>query len=112
MTMGTLVQLWSSCGDAHSHWMLPTQWRMPQRRKPSGSRRLWVDAGTPVPFAAACGDLRVVLQSAAGQRTLWSAAGHRGQGWQSGAVPVQSPGAFQVRGGARDAGCRVRCRVA
>uniref|UniRef100_A0A8B9FZ80 MAM domain-containing protein n=1 Tax=Amazona collaria TaxID=241587 RepID=A0A8B9FZ80_9PSIT len=51
-----------------------------------------------IPEHLSCGELRVVLQSAAGQRTLWSAAGHRGRGWQSSAVPVQSPGAFQVRG--------------
>ncbi|KAM9521734.1 apical endosomal glycoprotein [Guaruba guarouba] len=49
-----------------------------------------------IPEHLSCGELRVVLQSAAGQRTLWSAAGHRGRGWQSGAVPVQSPGAFQI----------------
>uniref|UniRef100_A0A8V5GBJ4 Uncharacterized protein n=1 Tax=Melopsittacus undulatus TaxID=13146 RepID=A0A8V5GBJ4_MELUD len=67
-----------------------------------------------IPEHLSCGELRVVLQSAAGQRTLWSAAGHRGRGWQSGAVPVQSPGAFQVRGppGMQGAVCGAGCHPA
>ncbi|KAM4760976.1 apical endosomal glycoprotein [Cyanocitta cristata] len=42
------------------------------------------------------GELRVTLHGAAGQRTVWSVAGHRSRGWQSAVVPVQSPGEFQI----------------
>uniref|UniRef100_A0A8C3D5M3 Uncharacterized protein n=1 Tax=Corvus moneduloides TaxID=1196302 RepID=A0A8C3D5M3_CORMO len=44
------------------------------------------------------GELRVTLHGAAGQRTVWSVAGHRSRGWQGAVVPVQSPGEFQVSG--------------
>ncbi|KAM6117416.1 apical endosomal glycoprotein [Phoenicopterus ruber ruber] len=49
-----------------------------------------------IPEHLSCGELRVMLHSAAGQRTVWSVAGHRSQGWQGGVVPVQSPGEFQI----------------
>ncbi|NXU51215.1 AEGP protein, partial [Turnix velox] len=49
-----------------------------------------------IPEHLSCGELRVMLQSAAGQRTVWSVAGQRSRGWRSSAVPVQSPGEFQI----------------
>ncbi|XP_064892338.1 apical endosomal glycoprotein, partial [Columba livia] len=49
-----------------------------------------------IPEHLACGELRVMLQSAAGQRTVWSMAGHQSRGWHSGVVPVQSPSEFQI----------------
>ncbi|KAK2517703.1 Mamdc4, partial [Columba guinea] len=49
-----------------------------------------------IPEHLACGELRVMLQSAAGQRTVWSMAGHQSRGWQSGVAPVQSPSEFQI----------------
>ncbi|XP_062447283.1 apical endosomal glycoprotein [Rhea pennata] len=42
------------------------------------------------------GELRVRLHSAEGQRTVWSTAGHRGRGWLSSVVPMQSPSEFQI----------------
>lgn len=45
-----------------------------------------------------------MLQSAAGQRTVWSVAGYQSQGWRSGVVPVQSSSEFQVSGVAWGAG--------
>ncbi|XP_054030531.1 apical endosomal glycoprotein [Dryobates pubescens] len=49
-----------------------------------------------IPEHLSCGELRVMLHSTAGQRTVWSLAGHRSQGWQSAVVPVRSPGEFQI----------------
>ncbi|XP_065710018.2 apical endosomal glycoprotein [Patagioenas fasciata] len=49
-----------------------------------------------IPEHLACGELRVVLQSVAGQRTVWSVAGHQSRGWSGGVVPVQSPSEFQI----------------
>ncbi|KAM9256744.1 apical endosomal glycoprotein [Cariama cristata] len=49
-----------------------------------------------IPEHLSCGELRVMLHSMAGQRTVWSVAGHRSQGWQGGVVPVQSPSEFQI----------------
>ncbi|NXA80023.1 AEGP protein, partial [Thryothorus ludovicianus] len=42
------------------------------------------------------GELRVTLRGSAGQRTVWSVAGHRSRGWQGAVVPVQSPSEFQI----------------
>ncbi|NXY37447.1 AEGP protein, partial [Pomatorhinus ruficollis] len=42
------------------------------------------------------GELRVTLHGTAGQRTVWSVAGHRSRGWQGAVVPVQSPSEFQI----------------
>lgn len=61
--------------------------------------------GRLCPLLAASGELRVTLQGAAGQRTVWSVAGHRSRGWQGAVVPVQSPSEFQVSGATL--GCRV-----
>lgn len=58
-----------------------------------------------MPPLAGSGELRVTLQGAAGQRTVWSVAGHRSRGWQGAVVPVQSPAEFQVSGATQ--GCRV-----
>ncbi|KAF4801703.1 hypothetical protein TURU_032863 [Turdus rufiventris] len=52
--------------------------------------------GRLCPLLAASGELRVTLQGAAGQRTVWSVAGHRSRGWQGAVVPVQSPSEFQI----------------
>ncbi|NXK54334.1 AEGP protein, partial [Chauna torquata] len=49
-----------------------------------------------IPEHLSGGELRVRLQSAAGQRTAWSTAGHLSQGWQGSMVPVQSPSEFQI----------------
>ncbi|KAJ7410889.1 hypothetical protein BTVI_51898 [Pitangus sulphuratus] len=46
--------------------------------------------------AAASGELRVMLHSTAGQRTVWSVEGHHSRGWQGSVVPVQSPSEFQI----------------
>lgn len=62
---------------------------------PVGSGQL-VMPGRLCPLLAASGELRVTLQGAAGQRTVWSVAGHRSRGWRGAAVPLQSPGEFQV----------------
>uniref|UniRef100_A0A663NEH0 MAM domain containing 4 n=1 Tax=Athene cunicularia TaxID=194338 RepID=A0A663NEH0_ATHCN len=49
-----------------------------------------------IPEHLSCGELRVMLHGMAGQRTLWSVAGHRSWGWQSGMVPVRNPSEFQI----------------
>uniref|UniRef100_A0A8B9T1F6 MAM domain containing 4 n=1 Tax=Anas platyrhynchos TaxID=8839 RepID=A0A8B9T1F6_ANAPL len=51
-----------------------------------------------IPEHLSDGELRVRLQSASGQRTAWTMAGHSSRGWQNGTVPVQSPSEFQVSG--------------
>ncbi|NWT15633.1 AEGP protein, partial [Vireo altiloquus] len=56
--------------------------------------RFWYHMDIPEHLSS--GELRVTLRGAAGQRTVWSVAGHRSRGWQSAAVPVQSPGEFQI----------------
>ncbi|NWR64997.1 AEGP protein, partial [Bucorvus abyssinicus] len=49
-----------------------------------------------IPEHLVCGELRVMLLSTAGQRTVWTVAGHRSRGWRNGVVPVQSPSEFQI----------------
>ncbi|NXX44592.1 AEGP protein, partial [Tricholaema leucomelas] len=49
-----------------------------------------------IPEHLSCGELRVMLHSTAGQRTVWSVTGHQSQGWQSGVLPVRSPTEFQI----------------
>ncbi|KAM6316011.1 apical endosomal glycoprotein [Podargus strigoides] len=49
-----------------------------------------------IPEHLSCGELRVKLRSAAGQRMVWSMAGHQSRGWQGGVVPLQSPSEFQI----------------
>ncbi|XP_062361724.1 LOW QUALITY PROTEIN: apical endosomal glycoprotein [Cinclus cinclus] len=56
--------------------------------------RFWYHMDIPEHLSS--GELRVTLQGAAGQRTVWSVAGHRSRGWQSAVVPVQSPSEFQI----------------
>ncbi|NWH72664.1 AEGP protein, partial [Piaya cayana] len=56
--------------------------------------RFWYNMDIPEHLAS--GELRVMLHSAAGQRTVWSVAGHQSRGWQGGVVPVQSPSEFQI----------------
>ncbi|NWU69545.1 AEGP protein, partial [Pterocles burchelli] len=56
--------------------------------------RFWYH--TDIPEHLSCGELRVMLRSTAGQRTVWSVAGCRSQGWRGGVVPVQSPSEFQI----------------
>ncbi|XP_050836867.1 apical endosomal glycoprotein isoform X2 [Serinus canaria] len=60
-----------------------------------GSGQL-VMPGHLCPLLAASGELRVTLHGAAGQRTVWSVAGHRSRGWQGAVVPVQNPSEFQI----------------
>ncbi|NWR42690.1 AEGP protein, partial [Regulus satrapa] len=49
-----------------------------------------------IPEHLSSGEMRVTLHGAAGQRTVWSVAGHRSRGWQGAVVPVQSPTEFQI----------------
>ncbi|XP_077644006.1 apical endosomal glycoprotein [Lonchura striata] len=56
--------------------------------------RFWYHMDIPEHLCS--GELRVTLQGAAGQRTVWSVAGHRSRGWQGAVVPVQSPTEFQI----------------
>ncbi|NXW20696.1 AEGP protein, partial [Circaetus pectoralis] len=49
-----------------------------------------------IPEHLSCGELRVMLHSVAGQRTVWTVVGHRSQGWRGGVVPVRSPSEFQI----------------
>ncbi|NXY09854.1 AEGP protein, partial [Pteruthius melanotis] len=56
--------------------------------------RFWYHMDIPEHLSS--GELRVRLRGAAGQRTVWSVAGHRSRGWQGAVVPVQSPGEFQI----------------
>ncbi|NXA09351.1 AEGP protein, partial [Sapayoa aenigma] len=56
--------------------------------------RFWYHMDIPEHLSS--GELRVTLHSSAGQRTVWSVAGHRSRGWQGGVVPVQSPNKFQI----------------
>uniref|UniRef100_A0A8C5JT67 MAM domain containing 4 n=1 Tax=Junco hyemalis TaxID=40217 RepID=A0A8C5JT67_JUNHY len=58
--------------------------------------RFWYHMDIPEHLSG--GELRVALRGAGGQRTVWSVPGHRGRGWRGAAVPVQSPGEFQVSG--------------
>uniref|UniRef100_A0A663F807 MAM domain containing 4 n=1 Tax=Aquila chrysaetos chrysaetos TaxID=223781 RepID=A0A663F807_AQUCH len=58
-----------------------------------------------IPEHLSCGELRVMLHSVAGQRTVWTVVGHQSQGWRGGVVPVQSPSEFQVS--EATLGCRV-----
>ncbi|NXR67908.1 AEGP protein, partial [Rhadina sibilatrix] len=56
--------------------------------------RFWYHMDVPEHLSS--GELRVTLRGAAGQRTVWSAPGHRSRGWQGAVVPVQSPTEFQI----------------
>ncbi|NXW71384.1 AEGP protein, partial [Hirundo rustica] len=56
--------------------------------------RFWYHMDIPEHLCS--GELRVTLRGAAGQRTLWSVAGHRSRGWRGAVVPVRSPGEFQI----------------
>ncbi|XP_038012292.1 apical endosomal glycoprotein isoform X2 [Motacilla alba alba] len=56
--------------------------------------RFWYHMDIPEHLSS--GELRVTLLSTAGQRTVWSVAGHRSQGWQGAVVLVQSPSEFQI----------------
>nr|XP_026652154.1 apical endosomal glycoprotein isoform X2 [Zonotrichia albicollis] len=56
--------------------------------------RFWYHMDIPEHLSS--GELRVALRGAGGQRTVWSVPGHRGRGWRGAAVPVQSPGEFQI----------------
>ncbi|NWI66119.1 AEGP protein, partial [Todus mexicanus] len=49
-----------------------------------------------IPEHLSCGELRVMLHSATGQRTVWSVAGHQSRGWKGAMVPVQSRSEFQI----------------
>ncbi|XP_027665428.2 apical endosomal glycoprotein isoform X1 [Falco cherrug] len=49
-----------------------------------------------IPEHLSCGELRVMLHSVAGQRTVWSMVGHQSRGWQGAVVPVRSPSEFQI----------------
>ncbi|NXH22444.1 AEGP protein, partial [Bucco capensis] len=57
---------------------------------------LWFWYNMDIPEHLSCGELRVLLHSAAGQRVVWSMAGHQSRGWQGSVVPVQSPSEFQI----------------
>ncbi|NXR31189.1 AEGP protein, partial [Zosterops hypoxanthus] len=56
--------------------------------------RFWYHMDIPEHLGS--GELRVALRGAAGQRTVWSVAGHRSRGWRGAQVPVQSPAEFQI----------------
>ncbi|NWT22031.1 AEGP protein, partial [Cardinalis cardinalis] len=56
--------------------------------------RFWYHMDIPEHLSS--GELRVTLRGAAGQRTVWSAPGHRSRGWQGAVVPLQSPSEFQI----------------
>ncbi|NXB81451.1 AEGP protein, partial [Donacobius atricapilla] len=56
--------------------------------------RFWYHMDIPEHLSS--GELRVMLQGAAGQRMVWSVAGHRSRGWQGAVMPVQSPSEFQI----------------
>ncbi|NXI34118.1 AEGP protein, partial [Galbula dea] len=56
--------------------------------------RFWYNMD--IPQHLSCGELRVLLHSAAGQRTVWSVPGHQSWGWQGSVVPVQSSSEFQI----------------
>ncbi|XP_064249703.1 apical endosomal glycoprotein isoform X1 [Passer domesticus] len=56
--------------------------------------RFWYHMDIPEHLSS--GELRVTLRGAAGQRTVWSVAGHRSRGWQGAVVPLQSPSEFQI----------------
>ncbi|NWS66157.1 AEGP protein, partial [Crotophaga sulcirostris] len=61
---------------------------------PDSCLRFWYHMDIPEHLTS--GELRVLLRSAAGQRTVWSVAGHQSRGWQGGTVPVRSPSEFQI----------------
>ncbi|NXY22395.1 AEGP protein, partial [Atrichornis clamosus] len=65
--------------------------------------RFWYHMDIPEQLSS--GELRVTLRGVAGQRTVWSVAGHHSRGWQGAVVPVQSPSEFQVSGATWRAGC-------
>ncbi|NXR51069.1 AEGP protein, partial [Hippolais icterina] len=56
--------------------------------------RFWYHVDIPEHLSS--GELRVTLHGAAGQRIVWSVAGHRSRDWQGAVVPVQSPSEFQI----------------
>lgn len=91
---------------APSCWVLPSQGRVAWLGGLGGSWGApWMPRHLSPLHVAGCGELRVTLRGAAGQRTVWSVAGHQSRGWRGGVVPVRSPGEFQVSGAAL--GCRV-----
>ncbi|KAM9370776.1 apical endosomal glycoprotein [Phaethornis superciliosus] len=49
-----------------------------------------------IPEHLSCGELRVMVQSVAGQRTVWTMPGHQSHAWQGATVPVQSHSEFQI----------------
>ncbi|XP_054704144.1 apical endosomal glycoprotein [Grus americana] len=57
---------------------------------------LWFWYHMDIPEHLSGGELRVMLHSASGQRTVWSVAGHQSRGWRGSVVPVQSPSEFQI----------------
>uniref|UniRef100_A0A8D0G040 MAM domain containing 4 n=1 Tax=Strix occidentalis caurina TaxID=311401 RepID=A0A8D0G040_STROC len=65
-----------------------------------------------IPEHLSSGELRVMLHGTAGQRMLWSVAGHRSRGWRGGVVPVRNPSEFQVSGAALGAGWPMEGTVA
>uniref|UniRef100_A0A8D0G150 MAM domain containing 4 n=1 Tax=Strix occidentalis caurina TaxID=311401 RepID=A0A8D0G150_STROC len=79
----------------------------------SGMRkRSWGWMGSPMNVFPTSGELRVMLHGTAGQRMLWSVAGHRSRGWRGGVVPVRNPSEFQVSGAALGAGWPMEGTVA
>ncbi|NXG54983.1 AEGP protein, partial [Hemiprocne comata] len=57
---------------------------------------LWFWYHMDIPEHLSCGELRVMVHSLAGQRTVWSVPGHQSRGWQGAVVPMQSPSEFQL----------------
>uniref|UniRef100_A0A8C2TZ18 MAM domain containing 4 n=1 Tax=Coturnix japonica TaxID=93934 RepID=A0A8C2TZ18_COTJA len=60
----------------------------------AGCLRFWYHMDIPEHLAG--GELQVKLQSTAGQRTVWSMAGQRSQGWEGSRVSLESPSEFQI----------------
>ncbi|XP_075573021.1 LOW QUALITY PROTEIN: apical endosomal glycoprotein [Pelecanus crispus] len=56
--------------------------------------RFWYHMDIPEHLSS--GELRVMLHSVSGRRTVWSVAGHQSWGWRAGVVSVQSPSEFQI----------------
>uniref|UniRef100_A0A669Q3Y4 MAM domain containing 4 n=1 Tax=Phasianus colchicus TaxID=9054 RepID=A0A669Q3Y4_PHACC len=60
----------------------------------AGCLHFWYHMDIPEHLSG--GELQVKLQSVAGQRTAWSVAGQRSQGWQGSTVPLESSSEFQI----------------
>ncbi|KAF1416260.1 Apical endosomal glycoprotein, partial [Spheniscus humboldti] len=56
--------------------------------------RFWYHMDIPEHLSGV--ELRVMLHSALGRRTVWSVVGHRSRGWRGSVVPVQSLSEFQI----------------